>query len=55
MVAETTYEKGKEAVENWIKSPDMRWLGGFAEGGLMLSFGSGKSVVMRIMGMERML
>ncbi|CAN0858466.1 hypothetical protein LINGRAHAP2_LOCUS7266 [Linum grandiflorum] len=48
-VAETTDEKVKEAVENWIKSPDMRWLGGFTEGGLMLSFGLGKSVVVKIM------
>ncbi|CAN0847562.1 hypothetical protein LINGRAHAP2_LOCUS5042 [Linum grandiflorum] len=32
-----TEEKFKEVVENWIKSPDMRGLGGSAEGGLMLS------------------
>ncbi|CAN0880738.1 hypothetical protein LINGRAHAP2_LOCUS13820 [Linum grandiflorum] len=37
VVTETTEEKLKEAVENWIKSPDMRGLGGFPEGGLMLS------------------
>ncbi|CAN0847561.1 hypothetical protein LINGRAHAP2_LOCUS5042, partial [Linum grandiflorum] len=37
VVTEMTEEKFKEVVENWIKSPDMRGLGGSAEGGLMLS------------------
>ncbi|CAI0560195.1 unnamed protein product [Linum tenue] len=58
VVAETTDDKLEEAVENWIKSPDMRGLAEFTEGGLVLSgsprfdaygtdFGWGKPVAVR--------
>ncbi|CAI0408132.1 unnamed protein product [Linum tenue] len=58
VVAETTDEKLREAVEDWIESPDMRGLGEFTEGALMLSgsprfdaygtdFGWGKAVAVR--------
>ncbi|CAN1810627.1 Uncharacterized acetyltransferase At3g50280 [Linum perenne] len=57
-VVEMTDEKLKEAVENWIKDPVIRGLGGFTEGGIMLSgsprfdaygvdFGWGKPVAVR--------